>query len=258
MLLNFSDYGPGPVVVLIHGFALDLTFWDTQRATLGSMYRVIAPDLRGHGKSAAPEGIYPIDEMADDVIELLDSLKISEPVVVGGLSMGGYVSLSLAVRYPKRLRGLILMNTRAGADTPQAARVREDLAQEIDLTGKTDPVVSAMLPKLFSETTRSRRPELVSQIHDVMMKTPALGVAGSLRGMATRLDRTSDLGRIKIPSLIITGAEEAMIPVEESRAMASALPNAELVIIPEAGHLSPMESPAAANAAILRFLSSLA
>src|SRR3954469_20533215 len=116
MLLNYADDGPGPVVVLIHGFPMDLSMWEAQRGTLGSMYRVIAPDLRGHGRSAAPEGIYPIDEMADDVVEMLDALRITEPVVVGGLSMGGYVALSMAVRYPKRLRGLMLFNTRAGAD----------------------------------------------------------------------------------------------------------------------------------------------
>src|SRR3954471_9509993 len=123
MLLNYSDDGPGPVVVLLHGFPLDHTMWESQIQTLGSIYRVIAPDLRGHGRSAAPDGIYPIDDMADDVVEMLDALRISEPVVVGGLSMGGYVALSLAARYPKRLRGLMLMNTRAGADSPEAARV---------------------------------------------------------------------------------------------------------------------------------------
>src|SRR3954468_10571235 len=131
MLLNYTDDGPGPVVVLIHGFPLDLSMWDSQRTTIGSMYRVIAPDLRGHGRSAAPEGIYPIDDMADDVVEMLDALRIGEPVVVGGLSMGGYVALSLAARYPKRLRGLMLINTRAVADSPEAARVREDLAQQV-------------------------------------------------------------------------------------------------------------------------------
>ena len=256
MLLNFADDGPGPVVVLLHGFPLDLTMWDVQRATLGSMYRVIAPDLRGHGRSAAPDGIYPIDDMADDVVELLDSLRIAEPVVLGGLSMGGYIALSIAARYPKRLRGLILMNTRAAADTPETAKIREELAREVEESGSVLPIVTTMLPRLFSPITQSRRPELVAQVRQVMENTSPRGAAGAMRGLAARPDRTADLARITLPALVMTGSEDALIPPDESRTMASAMPNAELVVIPEAGHLAPMEHPAAANGAILRFLSS--
>jgi pimeloyl-ACP methyl ester carboxylesterase len=258
MLLNYSDDGPGPVVVLLHGFTLDHSMWDAQRETVGSTYRVIAPDLRGHGQSAAPDGIYPIDDMADDVVELLDALKIREPVVLGGLSMGGYVALSLAVRYPKRLRGLMLLNTRAAADTPETAQIREELARQIDATGDVSPVVATMLPRLFGRTTMERRGDIVAMTEDVMRRSPARGVAGSLRGMAIRPDRTTDLGRITLPTLIVAGAEDALIPIEESRLMASALPNVELVLIPDAGHLAPLENPAASNVAMLRFLDSLA
>ena len=258
MRLNFTDDGPGPVVVLLHGFPLDLTLWDSQRETIGSMYRVICPDLRGHGKTEAPGGIYPIDDMADDVIELLDSLKISEPVVLGGLSMGGYVALSIAVRYRKRLRGLMLMNTKAGADTPEMARSREELARQVEESGDIGPVVASMLPKMFGSTSTAKSPELVERIRDVMSRTSPNGVAGMLRGLAIRPDRKADLARITLPTLVMTGAEEAMIPVEESRAMASALPNAELIVVSESGHLTPLENPVAANSAILRFLSSLA
>ena len=90
MILAFDDVGPGPVVVLIHGFPLDRSMWSHQRSSLGSIYRLILPDLRGHGSSAAPEGTYTVDAMADDVLELLDALQITGPVVFGGLSMGGY------------------------------------------------------------------------------------------------------------------------------------------------------------------------
>jgi pimeloyl-ACP methyl ester carboxylesterase len=258
MRLHFTDDGAGPVVVLLHGFTLDLTMWDAQRETLGSMYRVITPDLRGHGKSPAPDGIYPIDEMADDVIELLDELKIAEPVVLGGLSMGGYVAESIAVNYRKRLRGLMLMNTRARADTPEIAANREIQAQRIDETGDISAVVATMLPKLFAAHTREHRPDLVEKIGDVMMKSSPRGVAGSLRGMAARYDRMADLTRFTLPTLVLTGSDDILIPFEESKAMAEALPNAELVIVPESGHLTPLETPNAANSAILRFLSSLA
>ena len=258
MLLNYSDDGPGPVVVFLHGFPLDLTMWDAQRETIGSMYRVIAPDLRGHGRSAAPDGIYPIDDMADDVVEMLDALKIAEPVVLGGLSMGGYVALSIAARYPKRLRGLMLMNTKATADPPETARVREELAREVEETGSVRSVVAAMLPRLFGPFAQANRPELIARIREVMERTSPRGVAGTLRGLAARADRTPDLARMSLPTLILAGSDDALIPLEESRAMASAMPNTEVVIVPETGHLAPLENPAAANAAILRFLGTLA
>ncbi len=122
MLLNYTDDGPGPVVVLLHGFPMDHTIWNPQRASIGSTYRLIAPDLRGHGASAAPEGIYSMEDMAGDVHELLDALGIREPIVLGGLSMGGYVAQAFAAQYPDRLRGLVLINTRAGADSEEAAQ----------------------------------------------------------------------------------------------------------------------------------------
>lgn len=254
MLLAFEDYGPGPVVVLLHGFPLDRTMWIAQQTTLGARYRVITPDLRGHGETAAPEGIYPIDDMADDVVELIDGLKILEPIVLGGLSMGGYIALSLAVRYPKRLRGLMLMDTRAGADTPEAARAREDLALQVEAADSAEPAVAAMLPKLFSDVSRTRRADTIARVRAQMARTPARAVAGALRGMARRPDRTGDLVRIAVPTLVLAGADDHLIPLDESRGMAEAIPQAQLVVIPDAGHLAPLEDPEASNAAILRFL----
>ncbi len=122
MLLDFDDDGPGPVVVLLHGFPLDRTMWSFQRSSVGSIYRLITPDLRGHGHSAAPEGVYSVDAMADDVIETLDALQLTGPVHLGGLSMGGYVALSIAERYPERVKALMLINTRAAGDSPESRR----------------------------------------------------------------------------------------------------------------------------------------
>jgi 3-oxoadipate enol-lactonase len=258
MRLAFDDDGQGAVVVLLHGFPLDRTMWVSQQSALSTLYRVIAPDLRGHGKSPAPAGIYPMEDLAEDVIELLDSLKINEPVVLAGLSMGGYVALALAVRHPKRLRGLMLMDTRAEADTPEAARVREETAQKVEKAGSVEAVATGMVPKLFSPATAQRRPELITRIKEQMLKTPVNGVVGSLRGMAIRPDRMGDLGRINIPTLVLVGAQDAITPPPESKKMAQALPSAELVEVPDAGHMSPLENPAPVNAAILRFLESLA
>jgi 3-oxoadipate enol-lactonase len=258
MLLAYSDDGPGPVVVLLHGFPLDRTMWAAQQQTVGSIYRVIAPDLRGHGQSAAPDGIYSMEDMAEDVIELLDALKITEPIVLGGLSMGGYVAMALAVRHPKRLRGLMLFDTKAGADTPEAAQAREELARKVEAAGTAEPAVAAMLPRLFSPTTRARRPDLIARTQEQMLKTPARGVAGALRGMAVRPDRTADLGRISVPTLVVVGADDVITPPSEAHKMAQALPNVQLLEVPEAGHLSPLENPGAVNEAILQFLATLA
>src|SRR5215468_1543440 len=147
MRLAYSDEGPGPAVVLLHGFPLGRGMWIDQTHGLGSIYRVIAPDLRGHGDSPSPEGVYTMDEMADDVIELLDTLHLDGPVVVGGLSLGGYVALSMVARYPERIRALMLMDTRAGADTPEAAQKREEMAQAVIAAGNASPVVASMIPR---------------------------------------------------------------------------------------------------------------
>jgi pimeloyl-ACP methyl ester carboxylesterase len=257
MLLNYVDQGPGPVVVLLHGFPLDHSMWDAQITTLGATYRVIAPDLRGHGKSPTPKGRYTIDDMADDVIEQLDALGIREPVALGGLSMGGYVALSLAARYAGRLRGLMLMNTRATPDTPEAARGREETAQRVERESSAEPVAKAMLPKLVCDATRSKRADVVDRLNEIMTQASPHGVAAALRAMASRPDRSGDLAKIAMPTLVIAGRDDILIPLDESRKMAAAIPKAKLLEVAEAGHVAPMEQPAAVNQAILEFLDSV-
>ncbi len=257
MLLDFDDDGPGPAVVLLHGFPLDRSMWSHQRASIGSIYRLITPDLRGHGRTAAPDGIYTVDAMADDVIETLDALQLTEPLVLGGLSMGGYIALSIAQRYPERLKGLMLLNTRAAGDSPEAAAKREAEAQEIAASGDVEPLVQAALGKLFAESTTKAHPEIVRKLHTHMSRTVPRAVVGALRGMAARPDRTEFLPRIKIPTLVVAGLDDAVVPMSEARAMAAAIPDAHFVAIPHAGHLAPLENHQATDAAILGFLESL-
>ncbi len=257
MLLAFDDVGPGPVVVLIHGFPFDRKMWDAQTAEIGSVYRVIAPDLRGHGETAVPDGVYTIDLMADDVIDTLDALNLTDPVVIGGISMGGYIAMSIALRYPTRVRGLILMNTRAGADTFSTATVREELARAVEQSGKPDAVVDSMMPKLFSPASLARHPEVIERIKSQMSRCNPQALANTLRGMAIRPDRTGDLGRIAVPTLVLAGADDALIPIEESERLAAGIARSRLVVIPAGGHLAPVENKTAANAAILEFLGSI-
>ena len=257
MLLAFDDIGPGPVVVLLHGFPFDRSMWTAQTEGIGDVYRVIAPDLRGHGETAAPDGIYTMDAMADDVIELLDALQLHEPVVLGGLSMGGYVALSAVTRYPARFRGLMLFDTRATADSPEAAKGREELAKRVEESGSVTAVVEGLVPKLFSAITRQKHADRMMPIVKTMESTVPRAVAGALRGMAVRPDRTSALAGISIPTLVIVGEDDVVTPPSDARQLASGIPNAALRVIPDAGHLAPVESPEACNRAILAFLNEL-
>jgi len=257
MLLAYDDHGPGPVVLLLHGFPLNRSLWGHQVGAVGSQYRLILPDLRGHGASAAPEGVYTMDAMADDVVELLDVLQIREPVVLGGLSMGGYVALSLMDRFPERFRGLILMSTRAEADTPEGAQSREEMARQIEGTKDVRPVADAMLPRLLSPKTRAQRPEVAARVRQMMEKTSPRGMIGTMRGLAARPDRTAVLGRITVPTLVLFGTDDPITPPSLAQALSSAIPHASHSVFESAGHLTPLEAPDAVNAALLGFLKGL-
>lgn len=257
MQLAHVDTRSAPVVVLLHGFPLSREMWSEQIRTLGACYRVIAPDLRGHGQSPCPDGAYTMDEMADDVVELLDRLEVREPVVLGGLSMGGYVALALVMRYPERVRGLMLIDTRAAADPPETARVREETAREVLRDGSPRAVTETMVPRLFGKTTLGKQPQKVEPILTVMETTSVQGIAGALRGMACRPDRRGDLSRIGVPTLVIVGEDDVISPPSEASEIAAAIPGARLEVIPQAGHLAPYENPGATNGVILRFLEEL-
>jgi 3-oxoadipate enol-lactonase len=256
MKLPFDDRGTGPVVVLLHGFPFDRTMWSAQADALSAHFRVIVPDLRGHGQAKAPSGVYTMDLMADDVIETLDHLGVRD-VVLGGLSMGGYVALSAILRHPDHFRALMLMDTRAGADSPEAAQGRLSTATKVEAEGNVSAVVEGMIPKLFAPTTFSAKPALVASTRSMMMRTPPETVASALRGMAARPDRTEDLPAITYPSLVLVGEHDAITPPDAAKAMDAALPDSRLEIIAGAGHLAPMERPAEVNQALLTFLHAL-
>ncbi len=254
MRLAFTDKGPGPAVVLLHGFPLGRAMWMEQIAGIGSIYKVVAPDLRGHGDSPAPEGDYTIDGMADDVIELLDSLGLNEPVVLGGLSMGGYVALSLVVRYPERVRALMLMDTRAAADSPEAAEKREELARAMLAAGNARPAVEAMTPRMFARITQEVRPERVERLREVMERnTAGIRRAPAGDGEPPRpprrpgRDPRADAGDGRRG-----GRGDAARRGQGRSADASRTPAWRSFA--EAGHLAPYENPSVANSVLLRFL----
>jgi len=247
--------GHGRPLVLVHGFPLDHAMWESQLAGLTREARVIAPDLRGFGHSSATDGTVTMEQMADDLAGLADAMELPERFVLGGLSMGGYVALAFWRKYASRVAGLILCDTRAAADSPEAAAARHETADRVLREGPAF-LVNAMTPKLFAPSTPQRQPELVEAVQDVILQNDRRGLAAALRGMAARPDSTGLLAEIACPTLILVGQEDVITPVAEMRTMADAIPGARLVEIPRAGHLAPLENSAAANAAIRAFLAS--
>jgi len=254
--LALIDRGSGPPVVLVHGFPLDHTMWDAQIDALAERYRVIAPDLRGFGRSGVTDAVVTMEQFADDLAALLDALGVAEPIALCGLSMGGYVAMQFWRKYRARLRALILADTRALDDSPEMAAARLEMAGRVLQEGPA-PLVDGMMPKLFGETTVQSRPEVVESLRRVMMSTDLKGMVAASRGMAERPDVTSLLGQIECPALVIVGRHDKISTAEEMRDIADAIPGARLVEIADCGHMSPMEKPAEFNAAVLEFLASL-
>jgi pimeloyl-ACP methyl ester carboxylesterase len=215
----------------------------------------MAADLRGHGESEASPGPYSMELLAGDCISLLDTLGVKQPVIVGGLSMGGYVALALYRKYRTRLAGLILAATRAGADSPEGKSNREKLAAQVKKEG-IQAVIDSMHPKMLSPQTYQKNPTLVERVERIMQATSQEGMIAALLGMRDRPDSTSLLERIDMPSLVLHGADDQLIPAAEAEAMHAAIRGSRLEIIPEAGHLLNMEQPDAFNQAVRDFLAS--
>jgi len=258
--LAYVDAGQGTPVLLVHGFPLDHTMWDAQIAALAATSRVIAPDLRGFGKTPpapgdAERGI-SMEAFADDLVELLDALAIREPVVFVGLSMGGYIGWQFARKHGGKLRALVACDTRAIADNDEARAGRIKTAEKVAEAGSVI-VADAMEPKLFAQSTFDKKPEIVGAIRKVMESTPPAGVAAALRGMAARPDVTNFLPSINVPTLVLVGEHDAISPAAEMKTIADAIPGAEYVVIPRAGHMTTVEEPVAVNEALSQFIDKL-
>jgi 3-oxoadipate enol-lactonase len=247
--LEYDDIGNGVPLLLIHAFPLDRTMWRAQIAGLQQPYRVIAPDLRGFGRSSEADG-EPIamDQYAADLKALLDSLNV-EQAVVGGLSMGGYIALAFIAQYADRVKGLVLANTRALPDSEEARQTRLTNAARVRNEG-LGFLIDAMSPKMLGPTAKS---ELNITVRSMMARQRVKGVASALLGMAARPDRTPLLPLVKVPTLIITGSADALIPPADSEAMHKSIPQGMLVTIPEAGHLSNLDQADAFNDALRAF-----
>lgn len=254
-LISYQDSAGGVPVLLIHGFPLSSVLWEPQIEDLADVSRIVAPDLRGHGNSSATPPPYTMEQLAIDCVNLLDDIGINRPFVVAGLSMGGYIAFEVFRQYPGMVAGLILAGTRAGADSEAGKKGRDAAATLVREQG-VSALVEQMLPKLMAPAVYQDNPELVEFVREMMLETSVDGALGGLMAMRGRSDSSPTLPEIDIPTLIIHGADDQLIPTTEAKAMHQAIPDSRLVIIPEAGHLVNLEQPEAFNAAVRTFLES--
>jgi len=254
--VDWRERGRGEVILFIHGFPFNSVMWQPQLAALPRGWRGIAPDLRGFGATTdGPESVYDMELYARDLIALLDHIE-AERAVVCGLSMGGYVAFRMWELCRPRIRAFVLCDTRAGADSPEAARARARLAERVRVEG-TRPVVDAMLSKMISFSTRHAQPGTVELVRAMMREAPPESIARALLGMARRPDSEPLLRTIDVPTLIVMGADDAITTRGQAEMLARGIRGGRLETIEHAGHLPNLEQPAAFNRALDQFLEGL-
>lgn len=243
----------GLPLVLLHAFPLSAAMWASQ---LELAELVVAPDQRGFGGSPLGSDEPSLDRLADDIAELIDARGLDR-VVLGGLSMGGYVAMAFARRHPQRLAGLILADTKMTADPPTGVANRHRIADLLEADPASPVLLEELYPKLVGETTKRTRPDVVARVTSWVQSAPAPAAVWAQRAMAARPDSSETLRQVAVPALVLVGDEDEQSPPADAEAMASVLPDSRLVVIPSAGHLSAVEAPQAFNAAVQHFLTEL-
>jgi len=247
--------GSGPSVVLLHPFPANHEFWLPVAEFLASRYRLIMPDLRGHGESSIGEGPATMHKHARDVARVMDDAGADHAPFVA-VSIGGYLIFEFWRRFRDRVTALALCNTKAQADPPEARANRLQSADDVIQRG-TEPFFESMLPKLLGETTRRSRPDLAEGALRMMRKMSAEDVAGVQRGMAERQDSVPTLKTINVPTFIITGDEDILTGVAEAELMKRNIPGSEMRVVAKAGHFSPWEQPEEVGRLLRQFLDSV-
>jgi 3-oxoadipate enol-lactonase len=238
-------------VVLIHAFPLNAELWDGQRSALPDGWRLFTPDLPGFGGSTGPPAM-SVEAMAASVLAGMDGRGIRR-AVIGGMSMGGYVTFALMRMAPERFSGLVLVDTRSTADNDQQKEGRRRMMATARERGAA-AIADEMLPKLLGETTKRERPDVAASVRRMIEGTRADTIAGAVEAMMTRPDSTPLLAGIRVPTLIVCGEEDTLTPPSDSEAMHRAISGSRLVLLPGAGHLSSVETPGPFNEALHTFL----
>jgi 3-oxoadipate enol-lactonase len=248
----YKVLGSGPPVVLLHPFPANHELWKPAAQALVSHYRVILPDLRGHGDSGIGEGPATMQKHAADIARVLDHEEVARAAFVG-VSIGGYVLFEFWRKYRARMEALVLCNTKAQADTSAAQASRLQAADEVMERG-TEPFFESMLSKLLGKTTYNTRPDLVGGALRMMRKMSPQDVAMVQRGMAERPDSVQTLKTIKVPALIVTGDEDIFTGTAEAELMRQHISGSQMKIVARAGHYSPWEQPEEVGKLVRQFL----
>ncbi len=242
----------GMPVIFVHGFPFSHEMWKPQLDLVGRTYRAIAYDVRGHGSSDIGDGQYSVESHVDDLLGLLDHLKIRKTVIVG-LSMGGYITLRALEREAGRFIAAVLCDTRSEADTNEAKIGRFGSIAAIKKGGSA-PFAESFAKRLFAPESFTNKLDQVGFIQKIMTRTPPLSLAGTLLALASRTDTTSSLKNITIPVLILVGEHDPITPPSAAEAMHALIPGSELHIVPGAAHMSNLENPDFFNQKLLAFL----
>ena len=251
----YRTLGDGAPVVLLHPFPVDHEFWLPVAEALAARYRLILPDLRGHGDSAAGEGPATMEKHATDLARVMDDAGMGRVPLIG-VSIGGYVIFEFWRQFRGRAAALVLCNTKAPADGAEARAARLEAANDV-LDRGSEPFFETMISKLLGKTTRDSRPDLVDGALRMMRKMSPQNVAQVQRGMAERPDSVDTLKTINVATLLVTGDEDLMTGVPEAELMRQHIPGSQMRVIPKAGHYSPWEQPAEATRLLRQFLDAL-
>ena len=247
--------GDGPPLILLHPFPVDYEFWLPVAEALESRYRVILPDLRGHGDSGAGDGPVTMNKLAADLVRVMDEADIGRAPLVG-VSIGGYALFEFWRRHRGRVAALGLCNTKAPADSAEGRAGRLEAANDV-LERGTEPFFQSMVPRVFAKTTREMRPDLVEDALRMMRKMSPEDVAQVQRGMAERPDSVETLKTINVPTLLITGEDDNLTGVNEAELMRHHISASQMRVIPKAGHYSPWEQPHEVGKLLRQFLDQL-
>lgn len=252
--LALDDEGEGRAVLFIHGYPLNRTIWQDQVRNLKG-WRRIAPDLRGLGESDAPDLGYSMATYASDLSALLDSLGTRQ-VVLCGLSMGGYIAFELLRIHRERIAGLVLIATRAEADSAEGRKGRDQAAAVARERG-AEAIAESMVPRLLAPASQ-QLPALVGQVREMIASSPVPGIVGALTAMRDRPDSTALLASLEhLPTLVLAGESDQLIPLADLTRMHDVIHGSVLKVIPGAGHLAPLEQPSVVTQALQEFLNSL-
>jgi pimeloyl-ACP methyl ester carboxylesterase len=250
--IYYEVHGSGPDLLLVHPFPAHHGIWGPVAEMLSTHYRVILPDVRGLGQSSPGDGPATMEKHADDLLRLLDELKIGK-VLFAGNSIGGYIFFQFWQRYRERVSVAVLVDTKAGPDSDDTRKTRLAVAEDV-LNRGTEPFIDAQLPKLMGESTRRNRPDKVAEAKRMMMEASPAGIAAVQRGMAARPDSNGTLATIDVPMMLICGEEDGLTTPLEMEAMHRAIRGSVFRRVPKAGHYSPFEQPEEVHRLLRDFL----